>query len=356
MHYISAKEAGQKWNISQCRVSTLCVEERIEGCTRVGNMWLIPSSTAKPQDARHVTKVSTPTTQAKPFVKWAGGKGQLLGEISKYYPHDLGTSLTKYVEPFIGGGAVLFDILSKYNLTEVHINDINKDLINLYTIIKNDVNALIDILNEFQKEYIVSNDIVRKDIYTQKRTNFNTLKINEDFHSIEKAALFVFLNKTCFNGLYRVNKKGLYNVPMGAYKNPCICDIQNLMKVSQALKNVTIHYGSYLELDTVIDKDTFVYVDPPYRPLNATSSFTSYSEFDFNDEKQKELAEFATRISQKNAKILLSNSDPKNTDEQDNFFDEIYKDFTIKRVYASRMINSKGGSRGKISELLISNF
>ncbi len=348
MQYISAKEAGEKWNISQRRVSTLCVENRIEGCHRVGNMWLIPDHAPMPLDAR-----TLPTKAAKPFVKWAGGKGQLLGELNAFYPKGLGRSITKYVEPFIGGGAVLFDILSKYDLKEVHINDVNKDLINLYRVIKFNVQSLIERLTEYQNVYLPASTDERKDLYFQKRASFNAIHLQSSDCSLEKAALFVFLNKTCFNGLYRVNKKGLYNVPMGAYKNPCICDAGNLLNVSKLLQNVEIHCGNYFELETIVDEKTFIYIDPPYRPLNTTSRFTSYTEFAFNDKEQIELAQFASRIKSKNAKVLLSNSDPKNSDENNNFFEEIYNGFEINRVSATRMINFKATSRGKITELLI---
>ncbi len=354
MKYISAKEAGEKWDISQRRVATLCSENRIEGCSRVGNMWIIPAYIEKPIDARSQKK-KVELKYAKPFVKWAGGKGQLVGKISSLYPSELGKSINKYVEPFIGGGAVLFDILSKYKLKEVYINDINADLINLYKTIKYNVNDLINLLAKFQEYHIALDIDARKEDYITKRQRFNELDLSTNASKVEKATLFIFLNKTCFNGLYRVNKKGLFNVPMGAYKNPCICDRENLLKVSKSLENAEITCASYPETENFIDANTFVYIDPPYRPLTQTASFTSYSEFVFNDKEQIKLAQFASRIKQRGAKVVLSNSDPKNIDENDNFFENIYSDFIINRVYATRMINSKSDSRGKISELLIAS-
>ena len=178
-----------------------------------------------------------------------------------------------------------------------------------------------------------------------------TLKTN-----IEKAALMIFLNKTCFNGLFRVNKKGLFNVPMGAYKNPLICDEENLRAVSKKLKSVTIVCGDYKESARFIDENTFVYFDPPYRPLTETAGFTSYSENPFEDAEQIELANFVTEMSDRGAKVLVSNSDPKNANEEDDFFDDIYSSHTIRRIEATRMINSNADARGKIRELLISNF
>lgn len=294
--------------------------------------------------------------ECKPFIKWVGGKGQLLPEISKLYPVELGKSINKYAEIFIGGGAVLFDILSKYRLDEVYISDKNLELINTYKTIRDDVDILIKSLKEMEEQYVPLNDEDRKVYYYEKRTEYNSLKINVEENNIRKAALFIFLNKTCFNGLYRVNKKGEYNVPMGAYKNPKICDEENLKNVSIALKNVKITYADYRESKDFIDDKTFVYIDPPYRPLNITSSFTSYTENDFSDKEQIELAQYIDSLSEKGAKIVISNSDPKNSNENDNFFDDLYKNYNINRIKAARMLNSKASSRGAINELLITNF
>ena len=294
--------------------------------------------------------------ECKPFIKWVGGKGQLLPEISKLYPVELGKSINKYAEIFIGGGAVLFDILSKYKLDEVYISDKNLELINTYKTIRDDVDILIKSLKEMEEQYVPLNDEDRKVYYYEKRTEYNSLKINVEENNIRKAALFIFLNKTCFNGLYRVNKKGEYNVPMGAYKNPKICDEENLKNVSLALKNVKIIYADYRESKDFIDDNTFVYIDPPYRPLNITSSFTSYTENDFSDKEQIELAQYIDSLSEKGAKIVISNSDPKNSNENDNFFDDLYKNYNINRIKAVRMVNSKASSRGAINELLITNF
>ena len=166
----------------------------------------------------------------------------------------------------------------------------------------------------------------------------------------------IFLNKTCFNGLCRVNKKGLFNVPMGAYKNPLICDEKNLRAVSEKLQNVKIVCGDYRKSAEFIDEHTFVYFDPPYRPLTETASFTAYTENLFNDEEQIELAEFVESMHKKGAKVVVSNSDPKNSNTEDDFFDKIYSAHKIKRVEATRMINCNSEARGKIKELLISNF
>ena len=294
--------------------------------------------------------------ECKPFIKWVGGKGQLLSEINKLYPVELGKNINKYAEIFVGGGAVLFDILSKYKLDEVYISDKNLELINTYKSIRDNVDILIKSLKGMEEQYIPLDNKNRKDYYYKKREEYNSLKINSEVNNIEKAVLFIFLNKTCFNGLYRVNKKGEFNVPMGAYKKPKICDEENLKNVSLALKKVKIIYADYRESESFIDEKTFVYIDPPYRPLNITSSFTSYTENDFNDKEQIELAEYINVLNKKGAKIVISNSDPKNNDIDDNFFDELYDNYNINRVKATRMLNSNASLRGAINELLITNY
>lgn len=290
---------------------------------------------------------------AKPFVKWVGGKSQLLEEIRKKYPQ----KIERYCEPFVGGGAVLFDILQKFQPKEVLINDINKELINTYFQVKNHCEELINQLNELQTQYKKLGQEDRKVLFYEKRTRYNVLKVNGDeLENLEKATLFIFLNKTCFNGLYRVNSKGLFNVPFNNAKNPLICDAENLRLCSQVLQNVILKTGDYKECESFIDEKTFVYIDPPYRPLTQTSAFTSYSENQFLDKEQIELAQFIDNIAKKGSTILASNSDPKNSNEDDNFFDNLYSNFEIERVSASRMINANPEKRGAINELLITNI
>ena len=291
--------------------------------------------------------------KAKPFVKWVGGKSQLLEEIRKKYPQ----KIEKYCEPFVGGGAVLFDILQKFQPKEVLINDINKELINTYYQVKNNCEGMIKQLDELQTQYKKLCQEDRKVLFYEKRTRYNALKVNGDeLENLEKATLFIFLNKTCFNGLYRVNSKGLFNVPFNNAKNPLICDAENLRSCSQVLQNVILKTGDYKECESFIDEKTFVYIDPPYRPLTQTSAFTSYSENQFLDKEQIELAQFIDNIAKKGSTILASNSDPKNSNEEDNFFDNLYSNFEIERVSASRMINANPEKRGAINELLITNI
>ena len=277
----------------------------------------------------------------------------MLEKIREKYP----SKIEKYCEPFVGGGAVLFDVLSRYQPKMVLINDINKELINTYVQIKSNCSEVIALLSDLQSNYKAHSLEENKVFFYEKRTRYNELKVNgNDAENLEKAALFIFLNKTCFNGLYRVNSKGMFNVPFNNAKNPLLCDKDNLLACSEHLKNVEMQIGDYKECMNFIDKGTFVYIDPPYRPITQTSTFTSYSENGFTDKEQIELGTFIAEISDKGAFVLASNSDPKNADEYDNFFDNLYADFNIERVLASRMVNSNAKKRGAISELLISNI
>lgn len=293
----------------------------------------------------------------KPFVKWAGGKGSLISQLKNFYPFELeNETINKYVEPFVGGGAVLINILQKYDVKEAYAFDINLDLINCYNIIKTDVDSLIKELDKKEKEFLELEDDERQKYFYNIRKEYNSYKIQENESSVKRASEFIFLNRTCFNGLYRVNKNGEFNVPCGKYKNPTICDSKNLRNLSYLIRNVVFQYGDYKKSKRYIDSNTFVYFDPPYRPLSITSGFTSYAKEDFNDENQKELANYFKELDEKNAKLMLSNSNPKNTNKDDNFFEEIYKGFNINEISAKRMINANAKGRGEISELLITNY
>ena len=292
----------------------------------------------------------------KPFVKWAGGKNSLIPQITKYYPFELKNGfIERYIEPFVGGGAVLIDILQKYEIKEAYAFDINIDLINCYNVIKNNVEELINELDKKEKNFIALNDEERQNYFYDIRAEYNSYKLNDKLDA-KRASEFIFLNRTCFNGLYRVNKDGKFNVPCGKYKNPTICDSNNLRNLSELIKNVIFEYGDYRKSEKYVNNNTFVYFDPPYRPLSATSGFTSYTKEDFNDDNQKELAIYVYKLVLKNAKLMLSNTNPKNVNENDNFFEDIYKGFYINEVSAKRMINSNAKGRGEISELLITNY
>jgi len=293
------------------------------------------------------------TYPAKPFVKWVGGKTQLLDDIKKVLPRNLSQiNDVTYIEPFVGGGAVLFWILQEYpNITKAIINDINEELICTYRVIKSDVEKLILELTRIQAEYLALNDIARKDYFLSQRERYNE-KNNSD---IETAALFIFLNRTCFNGLYRVNSKGKFNVPHGRYTNPKICDEETLRADSVVLQRVEILCGDFAQTGKYADNNVLYYFDPPYRPLTETSAFTSYAKDGFDDAEQTRLRDFCEQITTHKSLFVASNSDPQNVDNGDDFFDYLYKRFSIKRVSAARMINSKGNGRGAISEIMISN-
>lgn len=293
----------------------------------------------------------------KPFVKWAGGKGSLIPELNNFYPYELKNGIIqRYIEPFVGGGAVLIDILQKYDIQEVYTFDINIDLINAYNVIKNNVGELITNLKQMETEYLQLGQEERKNYFYNIRHEYNNYELEENEQNIQRAAQFIYLNRTCFNGLYRVNKNGKFNVPVGSYKNPTICDEENLRQLSQLIQNVQFQYGDYSRSMEYVTKNTFVYFDPPYRPLNVTSGFTSYTKEDFNDDNQRELATFYGELSKRNAKLMLSNSNPKNINKEDTFFDNIYQGFNINQIQASRMINANSNGRGKISEILVTNY
>jgi DNA adenine methylase len=292
--------------------------------------------------------VVTQKCLAKPFLKWAGGKTQLLDEIEQRLPHSLSTDeIDTYVEPFVGGGAVFFHIAQNYNnIKHFYLFDINQDLINCYNAIKNNVDSLIDELRSLETAFLRKRS-GRKGFYYEIRDQFNTDR---------SPAKLIFLNKTCYNGLYRVNRANLFNVPFGNYKNPTICNEANLRNASEILQNAEIICGDFTDSQQYINHHSFVYFDPPYRPLSPTASFTSYSKDSFSEKDQIKLAEFCKQIHRKGAKFLLSNSDPKNEDPTDGFFETKYKGFKIERVMAVRSINCKSYRRGKINEILVTNY
>ena len=293
------------------------------------------------------------TYPAKPFIKWVGGKTQLLEDIKNALPVDLSLrENVTYVEPFVGGGAVLFWILQEYpNITKAVINDINAELICTYCAIQNDVEGLIIELRRLQEQYLPLNAEARKDFFMAQRERFN----GADKTDVETASLFIFLNRTCFNGLYRVNSKGKFNVPHGRYSNPRICDEETLRADSVLLQRVEILCGDFAQTGRYAGENALYYFDPPYRPLTETSAFTSYSKDGFDDAEQTRLRDFCDQIAANKSLFVASNSDPQNVNNEDDFFDHLYRMFNIKRVSASRMINSKGDGRGVISEIMISN-
>lgn len=304
---------------------------------------------------------SHPGFVARPVVKWAGGKSQLLPEISSRLPKQLaGGEIDRYIEPFVGGGAVFFHLQSINPGLESILIDVNSDLINLYFVIQEHPEDLLSELEHLEQLYHQKSNDLRAKLFYDIRTRFNSDRqapANTLKSKICTAADLVFLNRTCFNGLYRTNSKGHFNVPHGRYSRPCIADHVNIVAASQALQAATLIVGDYHECRKYVKGSTFVYFDPPYRPLSQTSAFVSYAKNGFNDDNQRDLAELFKTLSMKsNVYLMLSNSDPRGADPGDDFFDELYRDFRLSRVKAGRNINSKGSGRGKISEILVTNY
>jgi DNA adenine methylase len=307
-------------------------------------------------------KPPKPVPAARPFLKWAGGKTQLLNEFNKRLPDGIGgTKVTKYVEPFIGGGAVFFSLNQRFSFKESTICDANEELILAYRVIQNSVEKLIAELEILKSDYFSRSEEKKEKFYYEVRDAFNQKLPEIDFNNyhtgwIERTAQIIFLNRTCFNGLFRVNRNGGFNVPFGRYKNPDILNEENLNDVATVLKTTRIISGDFTQCREFVDDHTFVYFDPPYRPLNQTSSFTSYSKNGFYEKDQLRLVDFFKELDKKGAKVMLSNSDPKNENPNDSFFDDLFSEYYIERVPAKRFINSNGACRGSINELIITNY
>jgi DNA adenine methylase len=290
---------------------------------------------------------------AKPFLKWAGGKTRLIAEIRKNLPENVINKKFTYIEPFVGGGAVLFWFLDNFpHLERAVVNDINIDLINTYETIKHHPEDIISALEVLQQEYHSLNNAAdkKKEYYYHKRDLFNGRKQDKTGHS----ALFIFLNRTCFNGLYRVNSKNRFNVPIGRYEKPTICDRANLLAVSRALQKVELFCGDFEQTVNDAGSNALFYFDPPYRPLSETSNFNFYAQNGFNDEEQVRLKLFCDKLDALGHHWILSNSDVK-AGTDDIFFDDLYAEFTIKRVDAKRSINANPKKRNSLKELLITN-
>ena len=296
---------------------------------------------------------------ARPFLKWAGGKTQLLPVLIESLPPRPKDGYN-YAEAFLGGGALFFELINRGWIKTATLNDANPELILCYRTIRDSIAVVLKELRNIENAF-PDNLELQSDFFYDARKEWNS-KICETVESYpqklvgRRVALTIFLNKTCYNGLFRVNSKGEFNTPFGKYKNPKICDEANLRSVSESLQNVELLCGDYSELNNKESTSEFIYFDPPYRPLTTSASFTAYNKSGFNDENQKELADFVENVSKKGTQILLSNSDPKVANPDDEFFDELYGGFHIKRILASRMINSKGDGRGKITEILVSNY
>jgi len=312
-----------------------------------------------------VPQSETTKSSARPFLKWAGGKRQLLETIDQHLPDSIRNSgdIHRYVEPFVGGGAVFFHLQEKYEVEEAYLYDINRELVVGYRAIQEEYTALIEALRDIEEAYLNRSSAQRKKYFYQTRDRYNAQMKNFEYKKfnpqwIVRASMLIFLNKTCYNGLFRQNQQGEFNVPHGRYANPTICDSENITAVHQALQNAKIFCADFKASGQHINDETFVYFDPPYRPLSKTSSFTSYFKSDFTDEDQRRLADFFHKMDKRGASLLLSNSDPKNEDPDDSFFEELYAGDSVKieKVSAKRYINSDGAGRGDIDELIVCNY
>lgn len=287
---------------------------------------------------------------AKPFIKWVGGKSQLIEQLEALLPADFNRwEDVTYIEPFVGGGAMLFYMLQAHpNISRAIINDINPNLTTCYKVVRNHPSELVNSLQAIQEEYSsLLTEESRKDFYLKMRDEYNSMLLEP----IRNATLFFFLNRTCFNGLYRENKSGCFNVPFGRYANPTICDPKTIYADSELLQKVEILTGDYQQVFPFAQGKTLFYFDPPYRPLNNTSSFNDYTKEAFNDLAQVRLKEFCDTVYASGYYFMLSNSDC-----PDGFFDDLYRQYTIERVWASRSVNANASKRGKLTEILVHNY
>ncbi len=297
--------------------------------------------------------------KAKPFLKWAGGKGQLIEQMRSYLPKEIVATgrIEKYFEPFVGGGAIFFWLSQEFEIGKAYLYDVNPEIVLAYKTIKSKVHDLLSELSQLEDAYLKRSDKSRQVYYYERRDEYNNfIEKHVPNNIVRRSALLIFLNKTCFNGLFRVNSKGLFNVPSGRYSNPKICDEENLLAVRNLLRNTEIERKDFSFCLEKVDSQSLVYFDPPYRPISQTASFTGYIKNGFKDEDQKRLKEVCDKLKKIGAKIVLSNSDPKNINPNDHFFEELYTGYQIERLKALRMINCNANRRGVIKELLIMNY
>jgi DNA adenine methylase len=299
---------------------------------------------------------------ARPFLKWAGGKGQLLPQLAAHFPPGLASGeIRRYVEPFVGSGAVFLHVVQNFAIEQVLLSDLNPELILLYHTIQQNVEGVVASLEQLQATYLQLDEAGRQAFYYQQRSRYNADRLQFDFERcspawVGRTTQALFLNRTGYNGLFRVNRRGEFNVPFGRYKNPRLVDPDNLRAVARLLQGVRLEYGDFELVEQFVDGHTFVYFDPPYRPLSRTASFTHYARQAFGDDQQLRLAAFYRALVARGAWLMLSNSDPQDLHPGDDFFQRAFAGFRIERLRASRNINSNPQRRGPVSELLILNY
>lgn len=329
MEYITVKEAVTQWGMSARRIQALCNEDKLDGAIRFGNAWAIPKIISKPVDHRIKTGkyIKEKNSTVGPILKWAGGKTQLLPEILPRIPEDY----NRYIEPFIGGGALFFKLQCENSI----IADSNSELINLYEQIAEHCEEVITLLKNYENN---------EEMYYQVRSI--------DWTSISKAeaaARTLYLNHTCFNGLYRLNKKGQFNTPFGKYKNPTICNEEKLKTASELLKKSVIVCGDYLDiLNEYAEKDDFIFLDPPYIPISDNSDFKRYTKEQFYEQDHRNLAKMVYKLDSKGCKIMLTNSNHP-------LVKELYGDYKIEVIQTKRNINSRGDRR-KGEDVIVTTY
>lgn len=298
----------------------------------------------------------------KPFIKWAGGKTQLIEQIRQNFPNELKIGKIKnYYEPFLGGGACFLMLSNEFQFDRICLSDINHELILTYLVVQRDVDLLIDFITEYKNRYSSLTEKKKEEYYYEMRNayNLNRFSINYKRYNqnwIPRAAQLIFLNKTCFNGLFRINQKGDFNVPFGKRYNPNVFDSNNLIEIAKLLGRSEIETSDFSSISNKELSDSFVFLDPPYRPLFNDSNFTSYTKGDFKEIDQIRLAKLINDIDNRGAKIMLTNSDPENKTKHDDFFFKHYSKFNIRKISTSRMINNNFGKRKLITDLLITNY
>lgn len=287
-----------------------------------------------------ITDIQPPTIVPRPFLKWAGGKSQLIPQYLPYFP----VGYQNYYEPFVGGGAIFFHLQPK----RAYLTDINIELVNVYRCVRNHLEDLLELLEEHRACHSPEHYYA---VRSQRATSDDWFFDDEDLdEALERAARLIYLNKTCFNGLYRENSQGHFNVPIGSYKNPSIYDPDALRAASIALRSAEIEYGSFEQvLELAKSPADFVYFDPPYHPISPTSSFTAYNRYAFGEAEQIRLRDTVAELSDRGVKVMLSNSDCP-------FVRELYQDFKIHTIYATRNINCNAEKRGKITEVLVTSY
>ncbi|MBA4409705.1 MAG: modification methylase [Odoribacter sp.] len=301
-------------------------------------------------------------SRATPIIKWAGGKTKVLKQLITKFPFELHYGkIRNYYEPFFGGGAVFFNIIQNYNIQNCVLSDVNEELMLFYNVVKKDPNKLLSFVEKYQSNYDRLTDSDKEKFYYEIRNTYNIERFNIDFNDysylfVPRAAQMLFLNKTCYNGLFRQNLRGEFNVPFGKNYKTNIVDKNNLYKVSKTLENVSLLCTDFQEIcEKIEDRDSFVYLDPPYRPINKSARFTNYHMSNFIDNDQFRLAEIFKKLNEKNVKLMLNNS-CSNTYDDSGVIENFYKDFQISYINTSSTMSSISSKRKKINELIITNY